>query len=279
MKQTIFILLVLIGLFGCKSIDLPTIEQSERSIAEYSKGLESTERVIDAQNKRLPSGNDIILKLNSSIINRLVKNITNSRQDDINLIFKQTKKLISEKKNILGLEYNNYLNIDTGNISIDIKSLTIDKINNKLLNGTLEIEGMGSVKVTGSHTGISASSTPEVELYLKESITFESGLAKNGNLILSPKPKDMKLKLKFNVKLLEWKVPVSREVPLKLTELLKPVNLPLMFDSEMQLPVPADEFKKQNLEMVPFTLKFKDAAANAGNEAIEYRAQIEIQRK
>ncbi|MBI2427341.1 MAG: hypothetical protein HYV29_00820 [Ignavibacteriales bacterium] len=75
-----------IGLFfiGCgSSLNVPSVEESEKNIAETIPRLDSIDHIIVAQTQSLPKGFDIISHTRMSAINTLLYGMTNAQSNDI----------------------------------------------------------------------------------------------------------------------------------------------------------------------------------------------------
>ena len=155
----------------------------------------------------------------------------------------------------------------------------MNKLHQNKVDGMIELEGKGFISVSGKYTGIPASASPEVELYLNEAISMELLPTDTGYVLLKPVPKDIILKIKFSINLLGWKIPYYQEIPLKFAEMMKPVAFPLAVNTDVTFPLPAQKFGNDKVEMVPYQMIFHKTKVSGVNTKIEYRTDIDLKRK
>lgn len=278
-KKVFILIMVVVAFAACKSVKLPTVEESQKIIDNYKSRVDSLDRLISSKSNIPRINNDIVMKASMDAINKISTSISYKRDDDIKLFFLKKQDFMREDKNVLGIKYSNYLNIDTGYVSIDLKLFKIDGMNSDKVNATIELEGKGFISVSGKYTGIPASVSPEVQMYLKEPISFELIPSAHGNVTFKPLPKKILLKTKFAVSLLQWKVPYYQEVPLEITDMVKPITMPVSFSTEMPLPLPAQKFGGQQVEYVPYKIDFLNTKLLTLNNKIEYRTDLKFSRK
>lgn len=274
------LLIALLAVFaGCKSVDMLTLEQSQKIIDQYKPQLEQNDKLINSKSGNFPSGNDIILGAGIQPLNRIMQIFSNNRNDDISLYFGYSPNILKEEKSVLGIKYTNHINIDSGFVYLNIKSLKIDKFEKSRLNAVLEIEGFGKVGVSGKYLGIPAGITPDVQLYLNEPVSFDLIASSQGVISLKPLPKKLILKAKVKINLLGWDVPWYQEIPLELAELVKPIQFPIALKSEIQFPLPASKSGDQKIEYAPYLLEMNNASVEGQNTKIIYRTNIDFKKK
>ena len=265
-------------LISCNSYNLPPKEESVREIEQIRLKLGKLDAEINSKvSGRIEKDLHIVIK--QSAINNLLTKVANSRKDDLVLFFSRTIGLIKEEKSILNIKYSNYVNIDTGHISINLKKFTFDKIDNNRISGIFEIEGKGNISVTGKYSGIPASVSPDVELYLFENISFLISNNSNGNLILTPYPKTMKLKTKISINLLAWKIPWYQEVELQLTDLIKPLEIPVAISPEIKFPLPNEQAGKGNVQFTDYKVELKNTDIRLIPGIIDYQTNLQFNKK
>lgn len=268
----IMFLLSLYIFSGCKSIDMPTIEQSQKLIDFYKPQINLADRNIDDKTKNLPSGNDLILRLSINPINTILKALANRREDDIKLIFSQSKNVVKEDKSILGINYTNYINIDTGSFSVNIKAINFSKFDKNIIEGRIEIEGKGEISASGKYMGVPASISPEVQIYLNEPVSFNLQATDSGYIVLKPRPSELTLKTKFFFKLLEWKIPFSYDSKLQFTDIMKPMAVPIALNTEIQFPKPSKKAGSNEMEQIPYEVQLKNTLLKTLDSKLELRS-------
>ncbi len=284
MRRHFFIPTVLfiavLGLFaGCSSVNLPSTEESRKKIADLSPLLGTENFLINRITANLPIGSDITAHIRMAAFNTILSAFTKARKDDITINFPPTRPFYSEQKSILGINYTNQLDINSGQVVMDIKSFSFDKLDQNKIDATLEIEGKGNISVSGKYTGIPASVSPEIDLYLKEGITFDVQLTDTGTVVLKPQSKTLLLKTKFSIKLLEWKIPWNQDIPLQLTDLMKPVTVRLALMTEIWFPLPASKAGADKLEYVPYYLQLSKTSVGIKNGVLESKTDVDFKRK
>lgn len=262
---------------GCRSsLELPSIIESERNIAERKPMIDSLDRVIAGQTASFPKGYDIISRTRLSAVNILLRRLTNDTTNDIHITLRQTRPLWKEEKSVFGISYVNSVDIDTGTIDIDLKNFIFHNISDNIVNAELEIEGTGTVHVSGNYTGMPAKASPQIQFYLHDQLQFALSAADSDYLLLTPLPKTVLLKTKVSTQLLGWKIPFTREIPLQSTDVIKPVRVPSAIRSEIVIPIPASHFGQQQAELVRRNIYFTKTMISAGNNVLEYRGNIDF---
>jgi hypothetical protein len=261
------------------SVTVPSKEESEKKTAELKPAIDSLDLLISVQTKNLPKGYDIISRTRLSAIDMLLDRVATIDKRDIHIDFLQTRPLWREDKSVLGMSYTNYVDIDTGALDIDLKKFRFLDFTSNIVNAQIEIEGEGNIRVSGKYTGVAASTTPHVNFYLNEMLQFAITVADSDYIKLTPLPNTVLLKTKVTIKLLGWEIPYYKEIPLKATELIKPVLVPSALRSEIVFPIPASQFGEQKLEFVKRYIDFTKTTVNANNNILEFRGNIDFEKE
>jgi hypothetical protein len=271
--------LLIFLLSACSSLDLPTVEESQKKIDAMQPLLKSTDAFINSKSSTLPSGSSIDMGIKRTALNRLLTAFANNKEKDLNIKFPQTKNLIREDKNILGIQYTNYIDVDKGYVDMDLKTLLFNKVKGNQLEATIEIEGWGSLSISGKYTGIPASVTSEIQLYLKENIDFKLEYTDSGYVVLKPQPKKLKLKTKFSIALVKWNIPWYQEIELQLTDLLAPIAVPFALATDISLPLPSKNNKQGTFTNVLYEVNLTKVSLKADDDVIHWRSDIGFKRK
>jgi hypothetical protein len=279
MRKLLFFFTLSIIISSCRSIDFPSVEESQAVIDINKRKIDSLNVIVESKNPSFHSGNDVSISVGLNSLNKIIEPVANSRQEDISIVFYETKPIFKEDKSLLGISYTNYLNIENGNISANLKKFRFDKFDKNQIDAIIEIEGKGNIAVSGKYMGVPASSTPIVELYLYEPITFDIIATGKGNLLLKPVAKKMILKTKTSVKLLGWYVPWYQEVPLEITDLIQPATLPLGFRTEIYFPLPSSKNSNEKIGFVPYLINLSDTKLNLVNNRLEFKTNIDFVKK
>jgi hypothetical protein len=266
-------------LAACSSVDLPTLAESRDVIARSRVQHDSLARIIAPAAATLPSGSDLVTRVRSDMINRILRGVADARSDDLRIVFPPTRPLLREDKNVLGIRYTNALDIDTGNVTLNLRTFRFERLANNRIEALLEIDGTGTLRVSGRYTGVPAGASPDIELALSERIAFDLIPVDTGSVLLRPVPKQLTLKAKFSVKLLEWSIPWRQDIPLQLTDMMKPMAIPIALRTELPFPVPASTFGDNKLQFVPYILSMRRSNVVATGNTIELRADIDFRKK
>ncbi len=260
---------------GCgSSLNIPSVEESEKRIAETIPLLDSIDHLIVAQTQSLPKGFDIISHTRMAAINTLLNGMANAGSSDIHFDFLSTQPLWKEEKSTFGINYTNYVDVDSGRLDIDLKKFRFTGMLNNIVLADVEIEGTGAIRVSGKYTGITASAVPQVHFYLNEQLQFSISTADSDYIRLTPLPRTVMLKTKVTINLLGWNIPYYREIPLQSNDLIKPVSIPSALRSEIVFPLPAAQYGEQRMEFVKRSLDFTRSTVGANNNVLEYKSNI-----
>lgn len=270
---------IVVLLAGCgSSLNIPSVEESQQSIASTKPLLDTLDVVIDTRTRSLPRGHDLITQTRTSAMNTLLARVANRTLKDIHIDFLSTQPLWKEEKSVLGIGYTNIVNVDTGSLDIDLKKFMFSSITNNTIYAVVEIEGTGTIKASGTYAGVSSNISPQIHFYLDEQIFFTVAAADSDYIRLNPVPKTVRLKTKITINLLGWNIPYYKEIPLLTTDLIKPVLIPSAVTSEIVFPIPAAQYGSQRLELVKRLLRFSRSTVRANNNVLEYRSNIDFEK-
>ncbi len=262
---------------GCgSSIQLPSKAESEEKIAALKPVTDSLDAAISALTMNLPRGYDIVSRTRISAINMLLNWVATADVRDIQVDFLQTRPLWKEEKSLFGMQYTNYVDIDTGSLSIDLKKFRFVDFTSNVVNAEVEIEGRGAIGVSGKYLGVPATASPQVHFYLNEQLQFTISTADSDYIRLTPLPKTVLLKTKITIAMLGWNIPYYREIPLHAEDLVRPVLIPSALRSEIVFPIPASQYGQQRIEYVRRFLTFTKTTVNANDNILEYRGNIDF---
>jgi hypothetical protein len=148
-----------------------------------------------------------------------------------------------------------------------------------MVEAQFEIEGEGQISVSAKHTGVPASVTSDINLYLKENVKFKIQYSDKGSITLKPQPKKMKLKTKFAVNLSKVSIPWREEIELDFADVLPPIDLPVALAAELSLPIPSKARKSGIFQDVPHLVKFSRVNLKANNGIIRWRSEVDFKKK
>lgn len=276
MKKYFYILSLLL-LISCKSIELPTIEESNYKINLLQKQIEVVDKTITP---KMPKTNtDLTLKIKRSAVQKIVKGLAQSSMTDFNLFFQPTPQFIKEEHSFFGISYTDYLSIDTGFVELNLRDLDIQSMDYSVLKLHIELDGKGFFDVSGKYKGIPASKRPEIELNLSEDLQFSLYPNKYSEIVIAPYPKTMYLNVKFLLNFMGWKIPWNESIDLNLTDILQPVKLPMSLSSDIDFPFPKKEYDFNTIEPVKYSLNFKDTKISIDNNILNVSTNILLIKK
>lgn len=280
MTRHSFIVLAFSLFFGCgSSLHIPTQEESQQKISTIKPLLDPLIEEINHQSQNLPTGHDLISRTRISAINTLLHRVANRSLADIHIDFLETRPLWKEETSIFGIGHTNFLDVDTGKMNIDLKKFQFNYFYQNAINSEIEIEGMGTIRISGKYTGLSANASPQIRFYLYDKVEFTISAADSDYIRLNPVPKVVLLKAKATFSLLGWNVPFYKEIPLQSTDLIKPVLIPSALRSEIVFPIPAAQYGSQRLDLVKRYLRFSRSTVSANDNVLEYRSDIDFERE
>jgi hypothetical protein len=265
-------------LIGCSSIDLPTVEQSEAAIQRLREDIEHAERPLRIFERRFEGSRDAVSIVRANVVNRLLAAVASQRSDDIIIAFSPTRPLLSERKSILGIQYTNYLDIDSGRVSVNLRRAELVSTRRNVLRVFLHIEGGGRIAASGRYTGIPAHASPRIELSLRDTISLELSVGKNGTILLVPQRREALLHATLYVNLAGWELPWKEDIPLRVDELLTPMELPGLISTTIKLPVPAREYSDRNYEFIDVPFLINDPVLFLEGQRIVYTFDCDFPR-
>lgn len=228
--------------------------------------------------EKLIFDHDLVLRVRMSAFNHILTVLVNNRSDDTRLIFNGNRPWIEERKIIFGIPYTNYLNIDGGEVVLNIEDFHFQSFSENILTASLRIAGHGNIQVSGKYLGILASSSPDIEISMNESIQFSIATGDTGEIILKPIPKPVLLNIKILVKLLEWKIPWSERQTFALEDVIKPIRIPAAIKSSLNFPVPSDD-PREKFRSTLQKISVMNASLGASYDVLDWRSDIEFVKK
>lgn len=279
MKGYIIVLLFIsFVLPSCSTLDIPTTEESLRTINRISPQLAFTDKAIDEISMMLPASVHITVNLKQAALNRFIKSITENRSDDLHVLLHRTSPLVSETKTILGLPYSNYIDLDSGFMTINLKEMRFTRFSGTRVDAIFALEGRGRIRASGRYMGIPARTSPELELSLNDVISFDLGIVE-GKLQLRPVQKTVVLKTRMFVTLLEWEVPWSEEIELQVADIIPSFVVPSTIRGSIQLPVPASRPGEKSVEYHRRQLDLFQTAAIFNSDVLSLQTNFDIMKE
>ncbi len=258
---------------GCSSIDLPSIEESDLKIRTFKPAIEAVDKNINMIGEKLLLDHDVVMRTRMSAFNSILSALVNHRTDDVQIVFNGNKPWIEEDENILGIRYKNYLNIDGGEINLNLTDFHFNSFTQNKLSANLRIEGIGKISISGKYTGIPASASPDVNLDLNETVEFTINTTDSGSIILKPVPKMINLHIKFYINLLAWKIPWNETQQFALESLIKPMTIPTNIKSSIQFPL-LSQSPKEKYQFESKPLFMWNTIVTTSQNVLDWRSDI-----
>ncbi len=271
--------LLMVVLSGCAGLDLPTREQSLQSIERDRRRIDSLTTVVNPLRPKGVPDRETSVTVPLGMINAIMQKLAGHRTDDIRVRFLRTVPLWKEDKNLLGISYSNQVNVDSGFVSVNLKSLRVLRLADGRLDLDVELEGTGTIQVSGRYTGVPASAQPGVQLYLRETVSFAVTADEQGMITMTPHPRMLLLKTKISIKLLDWALPWYQEVPLQVTDLIAPMRFPAALATDLPLPVPTDASTPGSMTVVPHSVRFLRPVILTPGTGITYSADVDVKKR
>lgn len=278
MKNLFLFLALAITLASCGGLDLPKVEESKLNIDKYTIQYIELKKQIALKVGDKKQKEDVSILVKTTVINNLMDKFANASTSDVKMNFLQTSEIFAENKSTLGINYRNYVNLENGIMDLNLKKIRLESNDNNKIIGLLELEGKGKVKVNGKYFAVPVSAEPEVALYLNDQFNFEAKNI-NGRMFLAPEKKNILLKTKISMKLLEWSVPYYKEIPLDVAEIIKPLELPMASQSEILFPMPAKQFGDSKLEFVPLGIELNNTSLSTSKDYLKINTNVNFKAK
>jgi len=277
MRNIVFVYLCFgMLLCACSSMDIPTIEESNRRIAMLERSLIDAEKALSLYQKRLHMHGDLMFSMSIAAINRIMHALAAQRSDDMIITFLPTRPLLEERKSILGIGYVNRLDIDSGRVVLNLRRFEFLEYRRTGIAAILDLEGQGRVSVSGRYSGVPGSASPSIQLSLRDTVQFDLQITDNGAFVLVPRPRQVMLHSVFRVRLLNWDVPWKEDIPLDIHTLLAPLVLPSVFDASIQFPVPATSWSIKSYEFETLPLRLGSPVFDVRSGRITFGATARI---
>jgi hypothetical protein len=237
--------------------------------------LEKVERPLRIYETRLTSNTDMRTTLRVSVVNSVLGALASHRSDDLVIAFPETRPLLLERKSVFGIGYTNRLDIDSGTVTLNLRRASIASQRRGELRVFLEMEGQGRISVSGKYAGISGSTSPRIELSLRDTISFlVSSGGEQGTILLRPARGSVILNAKLHVSLLGWEVPWEERIPIQIDKLIPPIELPTLIQTSIKLPVPARDFSDKNYEFAETPFIFSKSRTMVDGNFIRFDSDV-----
>lgn len=166
--------------------------------------------------------------------------------------------------------------MDSGRVTMDLKTLRILRIDGDGLVLDVDILGKGNIGVSGRYLGVSASTVPEIDLQVHDSVRFQFRAGQGGAIEIRPTPaQKADLHTRISLALLAWRIPWKKDIPLDIDKIVPAFSIPSSLATRIYVPVhdAATPWRK-----IPLDMRFKDATVKTLGGRIELRANLEFDR-
>lgn len=278
MKQLMIILCLVNAAMPACAQNIPSTEQSVATIAALKLQVDSLDAAINRRQQAPAVTNDLQVRFRRSALNALFSAYAGFRVDDIQISLLPTCPAWSERRSMLGMTVQNSVDVDSGRVVLDLKKFECGTFNRNTLDVDLEIEGGGTIGVSGRYAGVPVHASPGLMFYLADRMRF--GIMSGGadTVLLKPEPHTFLLKTKMTIRLLDWTLPYYREVPIEANGIVGPILLPLSVSSTVMFPAPYAADASQRLAFIPRGIRLSHTSVWAQGEQLEFRADVNFSR-
>jgi hypothetical protein len=98
-----------------------------------------------------------------------------------------------------------------------------------------------------------------------------------GTIVLRPVEKKIPMRVRFSVKLIEWKIPWNEVIMLNTIDLIKPVLLPANIQGTIAFPTLAQD-PKEKYGTVSRDIIVRDVNVMAAMQVLDWRCNIELRK-
>jgi hypothetical protein len=236
MRSILNILILGLIIAGCTASDLPTLEDSQRSISELQTRLEMMDEMIDAMPHPRQLDRDMEVRIDTRALDRILHAVSHNRSDDIRISLPAMRHLIEQKKHALGIPYTNYVDIDSGKFNLNIKEFRIVTAENNSLRIFMSIAGKGRISVSGKYIAVPASATPTIKIQAEDTIRFVLKKSSEHGIALVPQKQNIPLEITVSIRLLAWDVPYKHNMSIAVDKIIQPIPIPLYVSSTLSMP-------------------------------------------
>jgi hypothetical protein len=183
----------------------------------------------------LTSKKDLSLRLERRFLARLMAAYARASTQDL-LVKLLPARLFSSQSDLGFARYENYLDIETGQGTLDLRDADLELLENGRGQCLVDLTGQFQGQARGRQLGINYTANPQVSLSLKEQFSFQLENTAQGYQ-LSPvnKPITVHLNLAVPVPQLGTSLKLNRDVVLQTSNLLRPLPLPTIYATGLQL--------------------------------------------
>ncbi len=268
-------IVIMILLVSCSTMDKTDVSQLNTKIKKIDSNLNTLNKNLDKIMQEFISENNIEIHISEKVLNEIMTKLSNYNNKDIIINLLSTKEIYKKEQNILGIKYTNYVNIDSGLLNINIKSIKLINQKDNELKLQLELSGTGFISLSGKNTGISASIKSKIEAYSKDTLNFKVQ-SQSHNIVLKPQNDKVDIKTKFTITLFGWNIPWRETINLSIADILKPLEIPLEINTSVIFPLPDFKIKKLTLKGIPAKIKTKNFNVSSSKNGMTIKSNLEF---
>lgn len=242
MKTPVLLSFAALLFTACSATDVPETAASEAVIEQLAPKLSLMEAVISQMDRPATPQRDLTIGVRTEALNEILAAVSGNRSDDIRLRFLYSPRIVEERKTALGLPYTNFITIDSGSATINLRRMSLTTPKKNVLSMGLEADGSGKLAVTGKYTAITASASPVLRASLNDSVRFVFRRDSLNQLTFVPQRGFVNLRASVGIELLGWEVPYSKTIPLETKRIIPALNVPVSISSRVQMLVPNRTF-------------------------------------
>ncbi len=194
------------------------------------------DKQIDELSSNLTSQTDFSVMVKRHFLDLLADEFAQSSTRDI--IIKLMRSRVMSSKSDLGFaKYENYLDIENGDGTMDLKDAELQSIKNGQIQLFIDASGQVQAQARGKQIGIEYQTSPQIGVSLRDQVAFTIE-AVGSEFQLKPVAKkvNVHLDIKVPVQMIGRDINTSQNVAVDVASVIKPIILPRVIGTNLTLP-------------------------------------------
>ncbi|MBI4851041.1 MAG: hypothetical protein HY819_04350 [Acidobacteria bacterium] len=194
------------------------------------------DKQIDILSENLASRTDFSINIKRHFLDLLADEFAQSTTRDV-IIKVMRSRVISSKSDLGFAKYENYLDIENGDGTLDLKDAEIQNMQNGQINLFIDAVGQIQAQARGKQIGFEYDANPQIGVSLRDQIafTFEQ-VGQDFQIKPVAKKISVHLDIRVPVQMIGQDIKTSQNVSVDTTTLIKPVILPKVINTNLVLP-------------------------------------------
>jgi hypothetical protein len=199
-------------------------------------GAGSLDAEINALSRNLSSERHLMAEIDGRFLADITAKLARASRRDI-LIKVLPGRLMSSQSDLGFAKYDNYLDLKGGSGSVDLREATLENIKDGRINVLIDLAGQVKAQAQGKQIGFNYSATPDIGVSMHDRVAFL--IEPSGEeFFLRPQAKELIAHLDIGVLVdaLGTKLNTSRDMPVDIAKLMRPIKLPHLISPDLRLP-------------------------------------------